>query len=464
VRGKKLRVSWEEELLPNTTYQFNFGKGIKDVNEGNVNPDLIYVFSTGSYIDSLSIRGEVVNSKDNAPVAGASVLLYRNDVDSLPMTSPPDFFGLTDDSGIFRINYLPADSFKLFVLVEENNNYMYDGPPESIGFIDEMVASSLNDSTSQISIPTFIESDTVQYVVSQNGTDYGFYEIVFNTPAPEPSISFSIPGYDIEIESVNSLNKTRDSLKSWVSFPDVENLEELEIFVTDGAGYVDTLFWYLETDPKYRQKPEFKVTSNTNRSKLDLEQAFSLRFRNPLVEADTSLFFFLEDSVEVQPKSVERSNLNRDFLVHYPFDPASQYVFKAYPGAFKDYFGAYNDSISIPFSLRDSEYYGSLLIDVSTNDSIADKRPKLLRVFSESNSLTYQASFTDSLKVTLEKINPGMYSLDLIFDTNENGEWDTGNYLKKLQPERFLFYPEKVEVRSNWEFEIEWILPAQGSN
>jgi hypothetical protein len=41
----------------------------------------------------------------------------------------------------------------------------------------------------------------------------------------------------------------------------------------------------------------------------------------------------------------------------------------------------------------------------------------------------------------------------LIFDSNENGQWDTGNYLKKNQPEKVLYYPRELEVRANWELD-----------
>ena len=50
-------------------------------------------------------------------------------------------------------------------------------------------------------------------------------------------------------------------------------------------------------------------------------------------------------------------------------------------------------------------------------------------------------------------LNPGEYFIRVIFDTNKNKKWDTGNYLLKQQPERISYFPGAVELRANWELE-----------
>ncbi len=62
IKHKTLIVKWDEELLANTTYVFNFGNGVADVNEKNISQELTYVFSTGDAIDSLEITGKVWNA------------------------------------------------------------------------------------------------------------------------------------------------------------------------------------------------------------------------------------------------------------------------------------------------------------------------------------------------------------------------------------------------------------------
>lgn len=455
IRGKRLIINWNDTLLDNSTYQFNFGKSVVDVNEGNVNPDLIYVFSTGSFIDSLNIMGRVVDAADNTPVDQAAVLIYRGSADSLPTTSPPDYFTLTDANGNFRIRYLPENDYQIFVLKEEASNYLYNGPPEKIGFLEERVYSSLNDSVYKYLVPTFIEKDTSQYISSQTGTDYGYYEIIFNVPTKKADVQFYDPETEKELKALSLLNATKDTLKSWVTFPDRDKLEEVAVYINDDTTFVDTTFWYIETNTKYKEKAKLNITSNATQSRLDLEKSFSLDFNNPLVEVDTSLVFFLEDSVQVYPQNFERLNLNKKVVVNYPFKPTSSYIFKAKPGAFKDVFGVYSDSVSIPFNLRDSEYYGSLTVSIAASAE-SDSTTKILQVLTGQGKIIAERSYSSSLSTTFKRMKPGNYQVKVIFDKNENGKWDTGVYRDKIQPEKLSIYPEEIEVRSNWEFELEW--------
>ena len=52
---------------------------------------------------------------------------------------------------------------------------------------------------------------------------------------------------------------------------------------------------------------------------------------------------------------------------------------------------------------------------------------------------------------TMEYLPPGEYQIRIIKDANGNGRWDTGNYLKKIQPEEVTYLKESIIVRANWE-------------
>jgi len=457
IRGKTLIVTWEESLADSTTYQFNFGKSIVDLNEGNVKTDMIFVFATGPKLDSLTIQGQVVQVDDNTPLEECAVMIYQNDVDSLPLTTPPQYFAITDANGFFKLQYLPEGNYKIFGLKEENNNYIYNGPPERIAFQDSLESATLNDSVPQVLLASFIEKDTSQYIATTNSTDYGFYELIFNVPTSDLTIEFfELPGGN-KIETRSYLNAGKDTLKNWVLLPERNNLEEVLVVVNDPGSYNDSLYWYIETDPKFRQKAELKISSNTTREKIDLDQEFTLNFNNPIVEADTSLVHFLEDSVQVYPTKFERSGINRIIKVHYDFKKESNYIFKASPGAFKDVFEAYNDSISIPFTLQEKDYYGHLIVDINIPDSLNKTGPKILQLLNEDNLVLEELKFDKAISKEFRQLNPNEYVLKVIFDSNGNGKWDTGNYSKHIQPEKVSFYPEEIKIRSNWEFEVEWV-------
>jgi len=78
----------------------------------------------------------------------------------------------------------------------------------------------------------------------------------------------------------------------------------------------------------------------------------------------------------------------------------------------------------------------------------------LLVQLTDEKGETKQEIYAKAPKIfEFSNIEPAKYRVRVIFDTNGNGQWDTGNYLKRIQPERVSYYPDLIEVRANWELE-----------
>ena len=128
VRGREVELSWEGGLKENTTYVFQFGEGIVDVNEGNPAEQLVHAFSTGGTLDTLAIRGVVRDAIKGTPSKDLRVMLYP---ESLPLDSilagvAPQFVGTTNGEGAFEVGYLPEGRFRLMAIEDANRNYTWD--------------------------------------------------------------------------------------------------------------------------------------------------------------------------------------------------------------------------------------------------------------------------------------------------------------------------------------------------
>jgi len=104
VKKRSVFVELQEPLEENTTYTFNFGNAISDINEGN-KLDLVYVISTGDYIDSLKIKGTVKDAWKKEPFEGLRVMLYRNASDTVVLKKTPSYFTKVDKSGNFELTW-----------------------------------------------------------------------------------------------------------------------------------------------------------------------------------------------------------------------------------------------------------------------------------------------------------------------------------------------------------------------
>ena len=73
----KIQLEFSEPFADSTTYTLSFGNSIQDLTERNIPSSLTLSFSTGDYLDSLNITGQIRNLYDQVPEEGVLVSLYK---------------------------------------------------------------------------------------------------------------------------------------------------------------------------------------------------------------------------------------------------------------------------------------------------------------------------------------------------------------------------------------------------
>jgi hypothetical protein len=76
----------------------------------------------------------------------------------------------------------------------------------------------------------------------------------------------------------------------------------------------------------------------------------------------------------------------------------------------------------------------------------------------QNNKVVFQTQYNENSakSVFVENLLPNKYTFCIIFDSNKNGIWDTGNYFNKQQPERIDYYTELIDIRKGWDTEVIW--------
>ena len=117
---------FDKPLDSNTTYSFNFREGVVDITEGLPAKNAVLNFSTGAVLDSGKVNGTVTDLLTAKPVAEASVGLYREADTAGVRRGRPYYTVLTDKAGKFSLGFLKAGPYKMYALVDKNNNGRYD--------------------------------------------------------------------------------------------------------------------------------------------------------------------------------------------------------------------------------------------------------------------------------------------------------------------------------------------------
>jgi uncharacterized protein (DUF2141 family) len=139
VRLRTVTLTIKDSLEPNTTYSFNFGDAIRDINEGNVLHNFTYRFSTGAVLDTLKLEGKVILAETGKIDSTLSVFLYRNQNDSAVMKERPRYITRLDRDGHFSFENLPAGSYSIYALKDASGTKRYLDKSQLFAFADSPV-------------------------------------------------------------------------------------------------------------------------------------------------------------------------------------------------------------------------------------------------------------------------------------------------------------------------------------
>jgi uncharacterized protein (DUF2141 family) len=166
---KTVSIKIRDTLQPNTTYSFQFGNSIQDIDENNPLRNFTYVFSTGSHIDSLTLTGKVILAESGRPDSTLIVMLYSNLGDSAVYKEKPRYIAILDSTGTFQFKYLAPGTYNVFALGDEGGQKMYNNPSELFGFADSPVHISQN--VKPVELFAYAQEKNVKPVSASTGSN-----------------------------------------------------------------------------------------------------------------------------------------------------------------------------------------------------------------------------------------------------------------------------------------------------
>ena len=450
VRIKKRSVIVEfdarEQLRPNVTYAINFGNAVKDLTEKNAAENLRFVFSTGPQLDSLSMQGTIRDAISGEPVEKALFMLYDTFADSVVRRERPLYFAKTDKEGRFEIRNIREGSFKGFALSEVNGNYRFDVPNEKIGFPDSAIMITAGRKT-DIALVLFEESPGLRRL----GVDTAFSGLARLVYNQEP---FRVRAGQGEAPGTIIQAIEKDTLLIWTGPETGER-----ILLQRDSDYADTLLLPVSS----AGKPLPPLFVNPRPGERGLRQSpfedFVLEASVPILKVDTAGIVLQADTLlkRVFPRVFIDSADARRVRVQAPWQENLPYQLEVRPGAFTDWYGRSTDTAIIyaitPIPVKS---YGNILLDIKGLDSSYAYILELVVNSTAAYSRRLPPGATEQ-KSEFRGIFPQAYSLRIIEDRNANGQWDSGSYARKTQPEQiFLFKLEAM--RANWDLEAEVII------
>ena len=517
--GRKVVVGLVDSLRPNTTYTIDFADAIVDNNEGNPLGNYAFTFSTGTTIDTMEVSGTVLSASDLEPVKNIQVGLHSDLSDSAFMKKPFDRVSRTDSRGHFSIRGIAPGKYRIYALMDGNQNYLFDSKTEMIAFSDSIIIPAMEDAMRQdtiwkdsltidtiksvgyirflpddIILRAFKEENDRQYLTRSERDKENHFVLTFSARADTLP---TLKGLNFDERDAFIIEKTdrNDSICYWIKDSLIYQMDTLEIqmdyLATDTLDRLvpqtDTLFLAnkltraerekleakaAEEKEKERKKKEKKgekiepeptkfLTLNVDApSAFDLDRNVYLSFDEPVASIDTAAIHMeiKKDSLweEIPFLLVSDSVLPRKYEILAEWEPEKEYQLSIDSMAFKGVYGLHTNKVKQTMKVKKLDEYGTILLNITGADSTA-----VVELLDGSGKVLRQQRITPQNTADFYYLNPGTkFYIRLFNDRNGNGVWDTGKYSEHLQPEEVYYFPKVWEMKANFEFEENWNINA----
>ena len=436
--SKFINIKILDTLQANTTYSFNFGQSIADNNEGNPYNQFKYVFSTGAYIDSLSLGGTVKDAYNKEVESFVSVMLYEvNDTfkDSVVYNDAPRYITNTLDSlKSFKLENLKAGKYLLVAMKDYGSNNKLNPAKDKIGFHKQFITLP-NDTVYELKLFKEVLPFKAYKPVQSSGN-----RLILPFEGNAKNSKITLKNGETILPTIISKFPKKDSIQVWYKPLKVDSLA---LAVAKDKYKVN-----FTLKIKEQKKDSLKISA-VQTGILNFRERLTLETATPLTKFDHSKIKLVnKDSVVVDFKT-EYDDFNQQLFFDFKKEPSENYTLSMLPGALTDYLEQSNDTLIYKLNTRILADYGNLVVNLQN----VKRFPVIVELTNEKGDVLASEYSESSSKVEFNLVEPTLFWLRVIYDDNKNKKWDSGNYLEKRQAEEVVYFSKAVDVRANWDVE-----------
>ncbi len=439
--SKTLKITFIDTLQEETTYVLHFGNSIVDNNEENVLPQFKYVFSTGTYLDSLSLSGQVRSANKPELDGPVTVMLYPAEqmTDSTIYSIKPRYVATARSSdGAFSLTNLKEGQYYVLALKEEQKNYTFQTQTDQIAFKLEPI-NLPGDSIR----PLYLFSQEPEFAWTR-GAHAGKNRIVF--------------GYNGQRKNrrVTPLFSTASDFR--YTWTEAQKIDSLNFWFTPAFDLdaQDTLWFAAETDfgrdsLAIRLKDLYQDSLKVNpitRGVFSPKDSIRFSANTPIWQIDPEKIQIIDKDSAIIPVETRLDSLRNTVTLAIEIKDDNRYQVDLFPEAFQDFFTQTHDTLSYTFKTKPLSDYGTINLNFSGQTNC----PILIELVDTKQNPVAEAwrQEADGASVYFDYIDPDKYRVRITLDCNENALWDTGDYDKKIQPEAVHYLPGLLDIRANW--------------
>ena len=457
--NKYLQIQWKDTLQANTTYNFNFGNSVVDLNESNPLPYFNFAFSTGDRIDDLFISGTIsdaLGSDKNSEGKERNIVvgLYQAK-DSMDYRQKPYYITKADPDGYFELNYLTPGKYKIIGFDDENGNSIFDPGKESISFQKESI--DLTKNISGLRLKTFASKKLIKYkemAISTGGVLMTF------EGNPDKVIVKAVGDKPSHYKVTHKLRS--DSVKVWFD----AGKENIGVAVSENLKFSYDTGTKQDTVSIFYKKPAKEDMTVSNPFSNDLAPGSDFRFSsNYIINKIQPENWKLEsDSISQNFTAKISESDSTQVIVKSDFIIGKKYKLTVPKNTVISFYNRLSESVRFDFEAAKPEEFGSFTVNLVNKP----EHNFWIQLLNDKSEPVYQKFSNESL-IKFINLKPASYKLRILVDNNDNGFWDSSDFATETLSEDVYLYKKagdkdiltKVNIRPMWEINENWDLTKE---
>lgn len=498
-RGKRVVIQFADTLRDSTTYTIDFGAAICDYTEKNPLHGYSFGFSTGPTIDTLETTGVVLDAENLKPVKGIIVGIHEDLSDTAFTKHPFLRIARTDSAGFYRISNMHAGTYRLYAVDDVSRDNRLT-PGEAIAFAERTISvtaplapdttavdTAATDSLAPSKTPapnTIPRGDTLylfkpqqQRLYLQRTTRDEQHRIRITFSSAPDSLPLIRPLTD-SLNYHTYFSRHRDTVSIWLL--DSASIRPDSLYFELRYRRTDSLFhleWATDTvlarwrAPRLSAKAQEALERNRRNRRLGIKTNASKSFEiydTLRLNTDAPMALIREEAMHLYERKDKDSTdypvpfilaphdtLPLQLLVIARLEPGKKYELCLDSAALTDVYGVTHIAGSYTLTLKTPEDYSTIRVKLEP----FDPRMRIQVLNAKEKVLQEHSAQPDG--ALFQYLKPDAYYLRMYRDENGDGQWTTGSWEDKRQPEKVYVNKTKIQTKSNWDFEETWTYDAQ---
>ena len=458
-KGKKIVIRFNDSLQQNQTYIIVINRNLSDERKVKLSQGIQFAFSTGNEIDSGSISGKIYNSNQS------SVQLWKiqDELDSIHFFNRiPDYSIDASNNGDYQFSYLSPGNYRLAAL-DHSFSGMPIIPKKMLYGLYWKHSIKLKNQENVKGVNVFLPSETNSIkMVQAEWIEGSWGSITFSKPIDDYHGNMPIEIFyeDSTKAEVDFFQDPNDNKKLNFKLDRLTH-EHILIEVNDSKNHKNDSFELAKIRinmDTYVDTMNVSLTPQLNNEVLQIDEhrivPLNIIFSSLIdIKNSNANFTIIQDSINIQHTAIWKNPLSIKLIPKINWAPNKLYNIIVDRDSVIPYYRKFLEDSVLTFSFKTSNYqqYGSLIINLE-KDPFTKLKMEAKKIGKERIIVENDLNFSNQFR--LNHMEEGPYLLMFFQDKNKDNQISSGVIFPYQPSEWFYYYPDTINIRSNWELEL----------